>query len=163
MAGKASAATNDDERHLRALFPVTERAIYLNHAAVSAPPIPTINAIQSQLADVSENGSVNFRNWLAVKENARRLVAEMLRAHPEQVAFLRNTSDGLSTVANGLDWRPGDNLVTFRNEFPSNIYPWLRVRDAFGVEVRMCEERQGRVDVDELLGLIDGTDATGSH
>jgi cysteine desulfurase/selenocysteine lyase len=140
---------------LRALFPVTERAIYLNHAAVSAPPIPTINAIHSQLADVSENGSVNFRKWIAVKENVRRLVAEMLGASPEQVAFMRNTSDGLSTVANGLDWRPGDNLVTFRHEFPSNLYPWLRVRDALGVEVRLCEEQDGRVDLDELIGLID--------
>ena len=140
---------------LRALFPVTERAIYLNHAAVSAPPVPTINAVQSQLADVSQNGSVNFRNWIAVKENARQIVARMLGALPEQVAFTRNTSDGLSTVANGLGWRPGDNLVTFRNEFPSNIYPWLRVRDALGVEVRMCEERNGRIDLDELIGLID--------
>jgi selenocysteine lyase/cysteine desulfurase len=141
--------------NLRALFPVTERAIYLNHAAVSAPPIPTINAIQSQLADVSENGSVNFRQWIAVKENARGLVADLLGARPDQIAFLRNTSDGLSTVANGLDWQPGDNLVTFRNEFPSNIYPWLRVRDAFGVEVRMCEERAGRIHLDELISLID--------
>lgn len=140
---------------LRALFPVTERAIYLNHAAVSAPPIPTINAIQSQLADVSQNGSVNFRKWIAVKENARQLLAGMLGARPEQVAFLRNTSDGLSTVANGLDWQPGDNLVTFRNEFPSNLYPWLRIRDALGVEVRLCEEREGCVDVDGLIGLID--------
>lgn len=140
---------------LRALFPVTERAIYLNHAAVSAPPLKTIEAIQSQLKDVSENGSVNFRDWIAVKERARQLLAGMLGARPEQVAFMRNTSDGLSTVANGLDWRPGDNLVTFRNEFPSNIYPWLRVRDSIGVEVRMCEERNGRIDLDELIGLID--------
>jgi cysteine desulfurase/selenocysteine lyase len=141
---------------LRALFPVTERAIYLNHAAVSAPPVPTIKAIQSQLADVSENGSVNFRKWLAVRESARQLVAGMLGAPPEQVAFMRNTSDGLSTVANGLDWRPGDNLVTFRHEFPSNLYPWLRLRDALGVEVRLCEERDGRVDLEELIELIDG-------
>lgn len=140
---------------IRALFPVTERAIYFNHAAVSPPPLKTIEAIQSQLRDVSENGSVNFRNWVAVKERARQLVAGMLGARPEQVAFMRNTSDGLSTVANGLDWRPGDNLVTFRNEFPSNIYPWLRVRDALGVEVRMCEERDGRIDLDELIRLID--------
>ncbi len=140
---------------LRSLFPVTERAIYLNHAAVSAPPVPTINAVKSQLADVSKNGSVNFRNWIAVKENARVLVAGMLGALPEQVAFTRNTSDGLSTVANGVSWRPGDNLVTFRGEFPSNIYPWLRVRDAFGVEVRMCRERDGRIDLDELISLID--------
>lgn len=140
---------------LRALFPVTERAIYLNHAAVSPPPIPTINAIQSQLADVSQNGSVNFRSWIAVKENTRKLVAGMLGARPEQVAFTRNTSDGLSTVANGLTWRMGDNVVVFRRDFPSNIYPWLRIRDALGVEVRMCEEHDGRIDTDELIGLID--------
>jgi cysteine desulfurase/selenocysteine lyase len=140
---------------LRALFPVTARAIYLNHAAVSAPPIPTLDAIRSQLADVSENGSVNFRQWLAVKESARMLLAEMLGARPEQIAFMRNTSDGLSTVANGLQWQPGDNLVTFAREFPSNLYPWLRIRDALGVEVRFCEERDGRIDIDELIGLID--------
>src|SRR4029079_9048891 len=140
---------------LRALFPVTERAIYLNHAAVSAPPIPTIEAIQSQLKDVSENGSVNFRQWLGVKEQARSLLAGMLGARAEQVAFMRNTSDGLSTVANGFDWQPADNLVTFAREFPSNLYPWLRIRDALGVEVRLCEERDGRMDLDELASLID--------
>ncbi|HKO99953.1 MAG TPA: aminotransferase class V-fold PLP-dependent enzyme [Pyrinomonadaceae bacterium] len=140
---------------IRALFPVTERAVYLNHAAVSAPPLPTIQAIQSYLADVSENGSLNFRNWLAVKEHARTQIATMLGARPEQVAFVRNTSDGLSTVANGYNWKPGDNLVTFRNEFPSNRYPWLRARDAYGVEIRICDERDGRVDLDQLIGLID--------
>jgi selenocysteine lyase/cysteine desulfurase len=68
---------------------------------------------------------------------------------------MRNTSDALSTVANGLNWQSRDNIVTFSREFPSNIYPWLRVRDAFGVEVRMCEERDGRIDFTELSSLID--------
>jgi cysteine desulfurase / selenocysteine lyase len=140
---------------LRALFPITERAVYLNHAAVSPPPTPTIQAIHSQLADVSNNGSVNFRGWLATRERARKLLAEMLGARPEQVAFVRNTSDGLSTVANGFPWRAGENLVSFRREFPSNAYPWLRLRSAFGVEVRRCEERDGRIDLDEMIGMID--------
>ena len=59
---------------------------------------------------------------------------------------MRNTSDGLSTIANGLKWKPGDNIVTFNREFPSNIYPWLGY-ESFGVEVRMCEEREGRIDL----------------
>src|SRR5688500_6637345 len=92
---------------LRALFPITERAIYLNHAAVSPLPTPTLAAIQSQLRDVTENGSRNYQNWIAVKEKARKLAAAMLGARPEQVAFMRNTSDGLSTVANGLRWNAG--------------------------------------------------------
>jgi selenocysteine lyase/cysteine desulfurase len=68
---------------------------------------------------------------------------------------MRNTSDALSSVANGLTWRPGDNIVTFSREFPSNIHPWLRIRDAFGVEVRMCLERNGRIDLAELESMID--------
>src|SRR5229473_6998817 len=140
---------------LRALFPITERAVYLNHAAVSPPPISTIEAVRAQLHDVAENGSLNYRNWVATKERARRLAADMIGARPEQVAFVRNTSDGLSTIANGLRWRAGDNLVTFRNEFPSNIYPWLRVGEAFSVEVRWCEERDGRIKLDEMIALID--------
>lgn len=140
---------------LRELFPVTQNSVYLNHAAVSPPPTPTIDAVKAQLSDVNENGSINFRNWIAVKESARRLAAAMIGARPDQIAFMRNTSDGLSTVANGLSWKSGDNLVTFRNEFPSNVYPWLRIRDAFGVELRSCEETDGRVDVDQLIGMID--------
>ena len=140
---------------LRALFPITKRVVYLNHAAVAPPPLPTIEAIQAQLRDVAENGTINYRKWLETRERTRELAADMIGARPEQIAFVRNTSDGLSTVANGLRWRAGDNLVTFRNEFPSNVYPWLRLREAHGVEVRTCEERDGRIDLEEMIGLID--------
>src|SRR4029453_5236401 len=129
--------------------------IYFNHAAISPPPIETIRAIEAHLRDAHENGSINSRDWPAVKEQARQLLAGLLGARPEQVAFMRNTSDSLSTVANGIAWRPGDNIVTFSREFPSKVYPWLRIRDAFGVEVRMCEEREGRIDLSELESLID--------
>lgn len=140
---------------LRALFPLTERLVYLNHAAVSPPPITTIKAVEAQLHDVADSGSSNFRSWLSVKEQARQRLASLLGARPEQVAFMRNTSDSLSTVANGLRWEPGDNIVTFRHEFPSNVYPWLRLRNALGVEVRMCGERNGQVDLDEFCRLVD--------
>jgi cysteine desulfurase / selenocysteine lyase len=140
---------------LRALFPITKDTVYLNHAAVSPPPTTTVEAVAAQLRDVVEYGSLHYRSWVAVKERARMLAAGMIGARPEQLAFMRNTSDGLSTVANGLRWKAGENVVTFRREFPSNIYPWLRLRKAYGVDVRMCEERNDRIDLDELIGLID--------
>jgi selenocysteine lyase/cysteine desulfurase len=139
---------------LRALFPITQRAIYLNHAAISPLPVPTTAAIQSHLKDVQDNGSLNYQNWIAVKNQARALLADLLGARPDQVAFMRNTSDSLSTVANGLRWQRGDNIVTFKREFPANIYPWLRLQSEFGVEVRMCTEREGRVDFNELANMV---------
>ena len=140
---------------LRSLFPITQSAVYLNHAAVSPLPQPTLEAVEAQLKDVRDHGSANYQSWIAVKDHARAQLAALLGARPEQIAFLRNTSDCLSTVANGLQWRTGDNVVTFRNEFPANIYPWLRLRDAYGVEVRMCEEREGRIEFEELAKLVD--------
>jgi selenocysteine lyase/cysteine desulfurase len=140
---------------LRALFPITQRAVYLNHAAISPPPTTTIEAVEAQLRDVHENGSLNYLDWLEVKRRARESLALLLNARPEQVAFMRNTSDALSTVANGLKWKTGDNIVTFRREFPSNIYPWLRLRDTLGVEVRACDELDGKVNLEQLESMVD--------
>lgn len=140
---------------IRALFPALKKYTYLNSAAVSPMPAATADAVYAQLKDVSENGTVNFADWIETKERARKLIAAMLKVEAAQVAFVRNTSDGFSSVANGMNWRAGDNIVTFEREFPANFYAWRRIRDEFGVELRLCPERDGRIDLDEFIGLID--------
>ncbi len=140
---------------IRKLFPATEKYAYLNSAAVAPPPTVSVEAVMSQLRDASENGSVNFGEWVATKNRARQIAAEMLKVKSEQIAFVRNTSDAFSTVANGLKWKKGDNIVSFGREFPANFYAWRRIRDCFGVELRLCPERDGRIDLDEFVGLID--------
>ena len=140
---------------IRKAFPVTEKYIYLNSAAVGTIPAVSVEAVYSQLKDVSENGTVNFNDWVATKNRARDLVAQMLKVKAEQIAFLRNTSDGFASVASGINWQTGDNIVTFAKEFPANFYPWRRIRDELGVELRLCPEREGRIDLDEFISLID--------
>ena len=140
---------------IRELFPAAKKYAYLNSAAVAPLPTIAIEAVSRQLRDVSENGSANFSDWIATKNRAREMVARMLRVKPEQIAFMRNTSDGFATVASGLKWKRGDNIVIFAKEFPANFYAWRRVRDAFGVELRLCPERNGRIDLDEFTNLID--------
>ncbi|HVE56028.1 MAG TPA: aminotransferase class V-fold PLP-dependent enzyme [Pyrinomonadaceae bacterium] len=141
--------------NIRKLFPVTEKYTYLNSAAVSPMPQPAVEAVLSQLKDVSANGTTNYLEWIATKDRARGLIAEMLNVRADQIAFMRNTSDGFATVANGLPWKKGDNIVSFEHEFPANFYAWRMVRDRFGVELRLCPEQGGRIDLDELLALID--------
>jgi len=140
---------------IRNLFPVTQKYAYLNSAAVSPVPARSVEAVLSQLKDVSENGTVNYTDWIATKERARALIGEMLGVRADQLAFMRNTSDGFSTIANGLRWKKGDNIVSFEREFPANFYAWRMVRDRFGVELRLCPERDGRIDLDEFIALID--------
>ena len=79
----------------------------------------------------------------------------MMNVSADDVAFMRNTSDGLASVANGINWKKGDNIVTFEKEFPSNYIPWRMVRDRWDIELRMVPERDGRIDLDELTALID--------
>ena len=67
---------------------------------------------------------------------------------------MENTSTALSLVAEGLDWQPGDNVVGAALEFPSNVYPWMGLASR-GVEYRRVEERDGRIDPDEILALLD--------
>lgn len=140
---------------IRRLFPITEEYVYLNSAAVTPPPTTAIKALNEQLEDVQKHGSLNYRHWVGRKESCRRLLADLINARSEQIAFMRNTSDAFSTVANGLKWRAGENIVTFQNEFPSNVYAWRRIRDTENVELRFCPERGGRIDLNEFVSLID--------
>ncbi|MCB1024466.1 MAG: aminotransferase class V-fold PLP-dependent enzyme, partial [Acidobacteria bacterium] len=140
---------------IRELFPVLEDTVYLNCAAVGPLPTLSIDAVISQLRDVSLHGSTNYPKWIDTKNRSRAVIAGMLNVRPEQIAFMRNTSDGFATVANGLSWEKGDNIVTFANEFPANFYPWRRIRDKYGVELRLCSEKDGRIDMDEFISLID--------
>ena len=142
-------------KDIRDLFPATDQYTYLNSAAVSPMPTTAIVAINKQLADVSANGSEHYQDWVDTKNRARSLAAGMLNVRPEQIAFMRNTSDGFATIANGLSWESGDNIVSFEREFPANFYAWRRIRDEFNVELRLSPERNGRIDMDEFVSLID--------
>ena len=140
---------------IRSLFPALKQYAYLNSAAVSPMPTTAIEAINKQLADVSAHGSLHYLDWIETKTRTRDLLAEMLHVGSDQIAFLRNTSDGFASIANGIDWAEGDNIVSFENEFPANFYPWRRIRDEYGVELRMAPEREGRIDIAELIEMID--------
>ena len=65
----------------------------------------------------------------------------------DEIALVKNTSEGIATVAMGLDWRPGDKIVCFREEFPANFLPWQRLASK-GVEIEALsiEDPLDRVD-----------------
>ena len=140
---------------IRSLFPVTKKYIYMNHSAVAPLSTRVRDAMTGLIGDVTENGSVHFDAWCEAIEDARGGAAALVNARPQEIGFMRNTSEALSAVANGIDWREGDNAVTCNVEFPANVYPWLKLESERGIELKMAAERDGRVDPDELLSLVD--------
>lgn len=108
-------------------FPVTRNLIYLNHAAVTPLPRRSALAMQGLAQDAMDYGSLHYDRWLEAYEGVRVAAARLIGAQRSEIALIKNTSEGISMVAQGLDWRPGDRIVAFREEFPANYYPWLRL------------------------------------
>lgn len=139
---------------IRSLFPITNNYIYMNHAAVSPLSTRVQDAMVGLVEDVTAHGAVHWDNWCSMYDHARTSAARLVNAQPHEIAFMRNTSDGISAIANGIDWREGDAVVTNNVEFPSNIYPWMRLESARGVKLLMSQERDGRIDPNDLLSLV---------
>jgi len=140
---------------IRSLFPVTEKYIYLNHSAVCPLSTRVRDAMNGLVDDVTRNGSGNYNDWLQTYERTRESAARLVNARAHEIAFMRNTSDAISAVANGIEWREGDNVVTCNVEFPANVYPWMRLCEEQGIQLKFAEEREGRIDPDELLSKVD--------
>ena len=94
------------------------------------------------------------RSGRAASEATRDAAARLIGADRDEIALVPNTTAGISLVAEGLDWRPGDNVVTLADEFPSNVYPWLNLASR-GVETRRVPTDNGRLDLDDLAAACD--------
>lgn len=115
-------------------FPVAQRLIYLNHAAVTPLCKPAAEAMKQLADDACQHGSLHYNEWLQAYSGLREAAAQLIHASPKEIAIVKNTSEGIATVASGFNWRPGDRVIAFEEEFPANYYPWQRL-ERQGVQV----------------------------
>ena len=116
-------------------FPQAPGLRYLNHAAVAPWPRRASSAV-SQFAEQNATlGARDYPQWLKIENRLRERLARLLNAPTSaDVALVKNTSEALSFVAFGLDWRAGDQIVISDEEFPSNRVVWEALQPQ-GVEV----------------------------
>lgn len=115
-------------------FPVTRRWTYLDHAGIAPLPRPAVDAMHACNLRVAEDGSTAFHELEDRVDQVRATAARLLGVPAGDVAFVKNTTEGLGFVANGLELKAGDRVVVPDREFPSTIYPWLALADR-GVRV----------------------------
>ncbi len=124
--------------------------IYLNHAAVAPWPRRAVEAVQQFAETCGSRGAADYPQWLAVEMRLRQRLARLINARStDDIALVKNTSEALSMIAYGLDWRSGDNVVVFQGEFPSNRMVWESL-SRYGVELRevpLCTEGQPEEDL----------------
>ena len=139
----------------RSEFPVTETYIYMNHAGVAPLSRRVQDAMIGFIEDATVNGAVNAEQWAETAEICRAAAAHLINADTTEIAFMKNTTQGILIAANGIEWREGDNVVTTAVEFPANIYPWWSLKERYGVQTRMVPERDGGIHIEDIASAID--------
>ncbi|MEO0324905.1 MAG: aminotransferase class V-fold PLP-dependent enzyme, partial [Myxococcota bacterium] len=121
----------------RSLFPDLEARAYLNHAAISPASRVTQERAAACLADYGRDGLGGFKAWQPRREALKETLAALMGARAEDLGLVLNTSTGVTDIALGLDWSPGDRVLVFDGDFPANVTPWQTAARAFGLTLEV--------------------------
>jgi selenocysteine lyase/cysteine desulfurase len=130
---------NDIKIGSRLLFPNLEPLVYLNHAAVSPPSTPVIEASKVVIDDYARKGINAVGTWIEQRERLRKKLAELINSSPSEIGFCANTTGGIVHVAHSVRWRKGDKVLLFKGEFPTNVTPWQQAMERCNGEVMFMD------------------------
>ena len=135
-------------------FPVARETAYLAHAAVCPLPACARDAVSDYAAACTGGDQENFVPANLLRDT-RQLASNLLGAELCEIALVGPTSLGLSFIAQGIDWQPGDNIIVHGDDYPSNVYPWMALAEK-GVELKRLEpSAPGRIEPEDVFELID--------
>lgn len=135
-------------------FALAPDLLYLNHAGVAPWPQRTVAAVTRLAAECGIHGAARYPQWLAAERRLRERLARLIGAAPSDVALAKSTSEALSIIAYGLDWRAGENIVGIAQEFPSNRIVWESLAGR-GVNMRWLDLERSAAPEEDLLALCD--------
>jgi selenocysteine lyase/cysteine desulfurase len=136
-------------------FPSSRKWNFFQHAGVSPLSRRAAGAVKDY-ADLSMMDAYVTGKFYKRADLIRANAAKLINAQPEELAFVKNTSEGLSFVANGLTWKAGEEILSTGVEYPANVYPWMDLERRFGVKHVMVAEREGRIVLEDLLRAVTG-------
>jgi selenocysteine lyase/cysteine desulfurase len=126
-------------------FPVREQGLYLDHAAVCPLPRPVAQAMRDRIGEQELRGHENQEEWKHSTLSCRHLGAQLMGCDADDVSIIKSTSEGLSVLAAGLDWKAGDEILVGEEEFAANVAPWMALQ-RHGVRVVRFPQPDGRID-----------------
>lgn len=131
--------------------------VFLNVSQVVVPPKRVQDAYRKFMDDYVANFGMDIvpRAWDIVN-NARPKLQKLINARdPHEIAFVKNTAEGISILANGIKYNEGDNIVISDQEHQSILFPWIAARERYGIELKVVKSIGKDVDVDGLIAAID--------
>jgi len=142
---------------IAAEFPLDDDLVYLNHAAVAPWPRRAGEAVKVFAEENCTRGASGYPRWTETETLLREQLRDFLSApSADDIGLVKNTSEALSMVAEGLDWHYGDNVVSSNEEFPSNRIPW-EAQKRYGVEFREVDLHGGDPEAALIAACDDRT------
>ncbi|MCC8023957.1 MAG: aminotransferase class V-fold PLP-dependent enzyme [Clostridium sp.] len=136
-------------------FGYLEPDIYLNISSVAMPPVRVRDVCRSFMDDYVESmGRKVMTDFEGMREETKKKLAQLINANPEEIIFVKNTTEGNSILASGYQKAPGGNVVICDLEHPSNLFPWINARSR-GVEIKAVKTREGQVPAESVLEQMD--------
>ena len=142
-----------DIEAIRNDMPVVKQYSFMDHAAV-APLSGRAGTAMRRFLEEAENHGYARGGLYPESKRVRKLASKLVNCHPEELTFVKNTSEGMCHVANGLQFSRGDNIVSTASEFPANVYPWMNLQQS-GVHFKMVPEDGGRIPLERIVEAID--------
>jgi selenocysteine lyase/cysteine desulfurase len=143
---------------LRADVPALGEGVYMNFGAHGPSPRYVVDAANEHTRTFEYEVPVDddpYQTAFRTYDRTRDRVASFIGADADEIALTESTTAGINAVANAIDWQPGDVVVRTDLEHPAGVLPWQRLHQE-GVEVRVVEAEDGRIDVDDFAAAVDG-------
>ena len=138
----------------RKLYPYLNTGkIYLNHAACSPLSVPVVEAVHRYAKERSETNIENFPLFQDIYLRTKEKIGRMINASSDRISFSDNTSNALNIPARGIRWQKGDRILLNDIEFPSNVYPFLNLKNE-GVEIDFVKSVNGQVTVEAIEAAL---------
>ncbi|MFH1748585.1 MAG: aminotransferase class V-fold PLP-dependent enzyme [Planctomycetota bacterium] len=140
------------QEDIRSKFPITANWNFQNHAAIAPLSLPAAEALAGYAHELAESAYLQGTYYRAA-ERIRQAAGRLMNAAADEITFIKNTSEGINYVANGVQWVTGDNVVSSTMEFAANVYPWMNL-ESRGVKLIRVKEEDGRIPFDRLAAEI---------
>jgi len=139
---------------VRKLFPYLETGkIYFNHASIGPLSRLVISRLTEYLYERSTSKIKNYDTFLEADLSLREKLGKLLNCQPERITWVDNVSNGMSLLANSLEWKEGDEIILNDIEFPANVYPFLNLEKK-GVKVIFVKSNNGRIETEDIKKAI---------
>jgi len=144
---------SDRSDSIRAQFPALRELTFLNSSGMTPIPLACRDVMTRMIDANLEYAYLKGADWEKSVTQTRQDAARLVGCAVDELAFVKNTSVGVSLVASGLRLAPGDEVIINDLEFPSNVYPWLNLQRK-GVVVRIAKSSSGRVTSDAIAAEV---------